>query len=46
MKKYPKNITELLKDKLSENEIDNLKSFDIIGDIVIVEIPEKLENKK
>ena len=47
LKKYPKDITELLKDILTANEIENLKtSFDIIGDIVILEIPEELENKK
>ena len=40
IKRYPKNITELLKDDLTSEEIEDLKtSFDIIGDIVIVEIP-------
>ena len=43
VKRFPRNITELLKDKLSEEEIEELKkSFDIIGDIVIVEIPDEL----
>ena len=47
MKRYPKNITELLKNDLTTPEIEDLKtSFDIIGDIVIVEIPQNLENKK
>lgn len=47
LKKYPKNFVELLEKILNENEIENLKkSFDIIGDIVILEIPEKLESKK
>lgn len=47
MKRYPKNISELLKDDLTSKEIEDLKtSFDIIGDIVIVEIPENLEEKK
>lgn len=47
MKRYPKNITELLKNDLTTHEIEDLKtSFDIIGDIVIVEIPQNLENKK
>ena len=44
VKRFPRSITELLKDKLSEEEIEELKkSFDIIGDVVIVEIPEDLE---
>lgn len=47
VKRFPRSITELLKDKLSEEEIEELKkSFDIIGDIVIVEIPEDLEVHK
>ena len=47
VKRYPRSITELLKDKLSEEEIEELKkSFDIIGDVVIVEIPEGLEAHK
>lgn len=47
VKRYPRSITELLKDKLNEDEIEELKkSFDIIGDVVIVEIPEELQNHK
>ena len=47
VKRYPRSITELLKDKLTEEEIEELKkSFDIIGDVVIVEIPEDLEVHK
>ena len=47
VKRYPRSITELLKDKLTEEEIEELKSsFDIIGDVVIVEIPEELEEHK
>ncbi len=47
VKRFPRSITELLKDKLSEEEIEELKkSFDIIGDVVIVEIPEGLEAHK
>ena len=46
-KRFPRSITELLKDKLTEEEIEELKkSFDIIGDVVIVEIPEDLEAHK
>lgn len=46
-KHYPKSITEALKGKLNNTEIENLKkSFDTIGDIVILEIPEELEPEK
>ena len=42
VKRFPRSITELLKDKLSEEEIEELKkSFDIIGDVVIVEITKR-----
>ncbi|WP_409200738.1 class I SAM-dependent methyltransferase [Methanobrevibacter sp. DSM 116169] len=44
---FPKNFTELLEDKLNNKELEDLKtSFDIIGDIVILEIPENLEKHK
>jgi len=47
VKKQPKSISEHLKGKLTEKEINDLKtSFDIIGDIVILEIPQNLENQK
>lgn len=47
MKKVPHNFSELLEDELSHDEIDTLRtSFDTIGDIVILEIPENLEDKK
>lgn len=47
LKKYPKDFTELLKDILTAEEASNLKtSFDITGDIVILEIPKELEDKK
>lgn len=47
VKKQPKSITEHLKGKLTEKEIEDLKtSFDIIGDIVILEIPENLQDQK
>lgn len=47
VKRFPRSITELLKGKLNEDEIEDLKkSFDIIGDIVIVEIPEELQKHK
>ena len=47
MKKVPHNFSELLEGELTEEEIENLRtSFDTIGDVVILEIPENLENKK
>ena len=47
MKKVPHNFAELLEDELTEEEINNLKtSFDTIGDIVILEIPDELQDKK
>lgn len=47
IKQHPKNFSELLEDELKPSEIENLKtSFDTIGDIVILEIPENLEDKK
>ncbi|WP_405298436.1 class I SAM-dependent methyltransferase [Methanobrevibacter sp.] len=47
MKKVPHNFAEILKDELTPEEIENLKtSFDTIGDIVILEIPDELHDKK
>ena len=47
MKKVPHNFSELLEDELTSDEIETLRtSFDTIGDIVILEIPENLEDKK
>jgi tRNA (guanine37-N1)-methyltransferase len=47
MKKVPHNFSELLKDELTSEEIENLRtSFDTIGDVVILEIPEDLQDKK
>lgn len=47
LKKDPQSLTEHLKGKLNEEEIEELKtSFDIIGDIVILEIPENLQEYK
>ncbi|MBR6023365.1 MAG: class I SAM-dependent methyltransferase family protein [Methanobrevibacter sp.] len=44
---HPHNFSELLEDELTAEEINDLKtSFDTIGDIVILEIPEELESKK
>lgn len=42
-----KNFVEYLNDKIPENELEEIrKSFDIIGDIVILEIPPELESEK
>ena len=47
IKKVPHNFSELLEGELTEEEIENLRtSFDTIGDVVILEIPDNLENKK
>ena len=47
MKIVPHNFSELLEDELTSEEIEDLRtSFDTIGDIVILEIPENLEDKK
>ena len=47
MKKVPHNFSELLEDELTDEEIENLRtSFDTIGDIVILEIPDDLVDKK
>lgn len=44
---HPHNFSELLEDELTPEEIEDLKtSFDTIGDIVILEIPDNLESKK
>ncbi len=43
----PKNFVEYLYGKISNDEIEQIrKSFDIMGDIVILEIPPELENDK
>ncbi len=47
MKRVPHNFAEILEDELAPEEIENLKtSFDTIGDIVILEIPDELQDKK
>ena len=47
MKKVPHSFSELLEGELTGEEIENLKtSFDTIGDIVILEIPDELAGKK
>ena len=47
IKRVPHNFSELLEDELTSDEIETLRtSFDTIGDIVILEIPDNLEDKK
>ncbi len=47
MKKVAHNFSELLEGELTSEEIENLKtSFDTIGDIVILEIPDELYDKR
>lgn len=46
-KRGPKSLKDYLKGKISDEKIDEIRgSFDIIGDIVILEIPEDLEEFK
>ncbi|MEM2458490.1 MAG: class I SAM-dependent methyltransferase family protein, partial [Archaeoglobaceae archaeon] len=41
------SLKEMLRDKLSEEELKILRrSFEIIGDIAIIEIPDELISKK
>lgn len=47
IKKEPRSFIDLLEGKLKKEEIKKIKkSFDIIGDIVIIEVPEELEKYK
>ncbi len=46
-KKYPKSLKDYLKDSIQEDKIDEIKkSFDIIGDVVVLEIPEEFNDEK
>ncbi len=46
-KRGPKSFMDFLKGKIDDNKIQEIKkSFDIIGDVVILEIPEDLEEHK
>ena len=41
------NIKELLKDRFSPEELKELnRAYDIIGDVAIIEVPERLENRE
>ena len=47
IKKVAHNFAELLEGELTHSEIENLRtSFDTIGDIVILEIPDELVDRK
>jgi tRNA (guanine37-N1)-methyltransferase len=47
IKTFPHNFAELLEDDLTGAEIENLRtSFDTIGDVIILEIPDNLADKK
>ena len=46
-KRGPRSLKDYLKGKIDEETIDEIRgSFDIIGDVVILEIPDDLENYK
>ncbi len=46
-KRGPKSLKDYLKGKIDDEKIDEIRgSFDIIGDIVILEIPDDLDNYK
>jgi len=46
-KKGPRSLKDYLKGKVDDKTIDEIRgSFDIIGDVVILEIPDDLENYK
>jgi Predicted methyltransferase len=46
-KKGPRSLKDYLKGKIDDETIDEIRgSFDIIGDVVILEIPDDLENYK
>jgi len=47
IKKEPRSIAEFLSGKLSTAELKHLKtSFDIFGEVIVVEIPEELQKKE
>jgi tRNA (guanine37-N1)-methyltransferase len=42
----PRNLREALAEFLTDDELRRLRAFDIVGDIVIMKIPEELASKK
>lgn len=46
-RKYPKSLKDYLKNTIQEEKIDEIKkSFDIIGDVVVLEIPEEFNQER
>lgn len=46
-RRHPRDFKEILKDRIDDKMLDKIRrSFDIIGDIVILEIPKELEDYK
>ena len=46
MDNMPKNLREALKEQLTDDELKQLRAFDIVGDIAVVKLPEELLSKK
>ena len=42
----PRNIREALQDELTDDQMKQLRAFDIVGDIAVVKLPEELLPKK
>ncbi|MDI6643190.1 MAG: class I SAM-dependent methyltransferase family protein [Candidatus Hodarchaeaceae archaeon] len=42
----PRDLREALKGQLSDDELRQFRAFDVIGDIAVVKLPEKLLSKK
>ena len=42
----PKDLREALKGKLTDDELKQFRAFDIVGDIAVVKLPDKLLQKK
>ncbi|MDI6819835.1 MAG: class I SAM-dependent methyltransferase family protein [Candidatus Hodarchaeaceae archaeon] len=42
----PKNLRDALKDQLTGEELEQLRAFDIIGDIAVIKLPKELLPKK
>ena len=47
MKKKPRNLKEALKNKLTKKELNQLiTSFDSIGNIAVIQVPDELKRKE
>lgn len=42
----PKDLREALKDQLNDKELKQLRAFDVVGNIAVIKIPERLLPKK